>query len=726
MNIRKQISRWLLKPETDRLRALTQEMVNDWRMIPYLSARSPEALIEQLAEVDSQLVAFLARQIRDYGLGMDTSETFRAQIVKECRSLYVFDPLTQFAIELWTDYAFGSKPNLTAEDTAAQETWDEFWNAERNAPVLGDRKLHKNSETLLTDGELFFAVFASRLDGLSTVRLIPTDQIKEILTDPGDSSVALYYRRDYTTPDGAFETVYYPCWSASPEQLALANLPSGAKLADQVNPQTDVVVMQAAFREIGGRGWPLATASVDWSKEYRQFLQNRAAVSRAAATWVEKIKAKTGQRGLDAMKSRLGSAIGATDMYDSNPPPVAGSTWLENEAATREWMNRPTNSADAEKDGMALLTQAGLGYKLYPHYLGRGDTYRLATSTAMEGPTLKSFNRYQSFWSSVWRDLFKIVAMMAERYGGKAFSSLEAKVSTDRVITVAQEEVTQAIGAVNDMLDRGLVEPEPAQEIIKALVRVMLESMGMQGVDEMLKKIKKPVEKASPEPAPPPDPNAVPPEGDETEAGESARPFVESAPGTEQYRTNLRGAVYGLWSGKISRDEFTEQMQIAIDAGLRNAWLDGIKALGLTADDLTQEELIALADAVLSEYGYIAGFADAIEAGSKANGGKLADLQNRLSLWVNRYNQVRSRALLMAGENPPLQWNEGDTEEKCNDCLYANGRVYRASVWKKWGWEPQSQDLECGGWQCQCSLDPVPKGTRITRGHPRRPHGHGG
>ena len=60
-----------------------------------------------------------------------------------------------------------------------------------------------------------------------------------------------------------------------------------------------------------------------------------------------------------------------------------------------------------------------------------GDYYRLATASAMEGPTLKSFNRYQNFWASIWRDMFKAVTGFAERYGSASFASREAAEKAD-------------------------------------------------------------------------------------------------------------------------------------------------------------------------------------------------------------------------------------------------------------------------------------------------------
>lgn len=50
----------------------------------------------------------------------------------------------------------------------------------------------------------------------------------------------------------------------------------------------------------------------------------------------------------------------------------------------------------------------------------------------------------------------------------------------------------------------------------------------------------------------------------------------------------------------------------------------------------------------------------------------------------------------------------------CDDCLNLHGRVYRASVWDRYGIAPQSPQLACGGWRCGCRFvvtdDPVTPG----------------
>ena len=94
-------------------------------------------------------------------------------------------------------------------------------------------------------------------------------------------------------------------------------------------------------------------------------------------------------------------------------------------------------------------------------------------------------------------------------------------------------------------------------------------------------------------------------------------------------------------------------------------------------------------------------------------GGKLQKVFARIELWVNRWEDVYNQALLMGRENPKLKWVVGPTEH-CTTCLKLNGKVKRASTWEASGWRPQSRDLACGGWKCQCRL--VPTTEPLTKG----------
>lgn len=185
----------------------------------------------------------------------------------------------------------------------------------------------------------------------------------------------------------------------------------------------------------------------------------------------------------------------------------------------------------------------------------------------------------------------------------------------------------------------------------------------------------------------------------------------------DTFRTQIRSAVRGLWSGVLDKAQFKDAMQATIDRNLRRAWNEGAGECGIKVADLTEEEQGKLDKAILEQFRYIGGFADDIAGVNKKTGGKVAPLFERAELWVNQYDSVRSLAQTTVCQDEKLEWELGPTEEHCPDCSWYAGKVYRASVWNKYDIRPQSHDLACHGYNCKCRLRKTDKS--VTRGKPK-------
>lgn len=172
------------------------------------------------------------------------------------------------------------------------------------------------------------------------------------------------------------------------------------------------------------------------------------------------------------------------------------------------------------------------------------------------------------------------------------------------------------------------------------------------------------------------------------------------------YRAQLRAAVRGLWAGVLDSAQFSDSMFSAIRRFLTQAWHEGAAKCGLQPGDLTPEELIALEQVIVAEFGYVPGFAAAIIEGDKASGGSVGPLLARAELWANRYAEVAIQAELMACKDQKMIWRLGAVKtEHCSDCLRLDGKVKRASVWEKAGLHPKAYKLQCGpGRACKCTL----------------------
>jgi hypothetical protein len=75
-------------------------------------------------------------------------------------------------------------------------------------------------------------------------------------------------------------------------------------------------------------------------------------------------------------------------------------------------------------------------------------------------------------------------------------------------------------------------------------------------------------------------------------------------------------------------------------------------------------------------------------------------------LWTRSYDGMISKGQTYAPDDPTYVWRLGATERHCRDCQNLDGQVHTASEWRAAGIRPQSPDLECGGWNCDCRLEP--------------------
>jgi hypothetical protein len=187
----------------------------------------------------------------------------------------------------------------------------------------------------------------------------------------------------------------------------------------------------------------------------------------------------------------------------------------------------------------------------------------------------------------------------------------------------------------------------------------------------------------------------------------------------EGYRLNIRSAVRSLWNGNIDYYTFMDNMSLAIERGFTQAWYEGARIYGVSPSELTDEEHLRLTDEVNHEREFVRNLGQAINTNPKVFGGKLQPLFSRAELWVSGYNRIRILGSSYAAKDQKQGWRLGPTKEHCSSCLKYNGRVYRASTWRKYNIQPRSYSLECKGYHCFCEF--YPTNAPATPGYPPRP-----
>ena len=147
------------------------------------------------------------------------------------------------------------------------------------------------------------------------------------------------------------------------------------------------------------------------------------------------------------------------------------------------------------------------------------------------------------------------------------------------------------------------------------------------------------------------------------------------------YRSALKPTVRALWLGVWTAQQFNDEFKRVIQAGLTQAWADGMEAGGISMTEQTLMERMQLRVIIASQQVFVSGFADAIIAGSKMNGGKLGPLLSRLEMWINVYPKTVDQAKARALADQKVMWFLGARKKHCGSCSGFNGRVYRRSTW---------------------------------------------
>ncbi len=186
----------------------------------------------------------------------------------------------------------------------------------------------------------------------------------------------------------------------------------------------------------------------------------------------------------------------------------------------------------------------------------------------------------------------------------------------------------------------------------------------------------------------------------------------ETAQWRSAFRDSILSVVRPLWRGQIDYYQAYEVMDMAITNGLTRAWWDGAGQMGIAPNELSPAERAEMHSTIMSQRQYIHGFLQAIEDGSRAEGGKLGPLRTRAELWIKRYDDVKQIAKAHAGRDQKLRWIR-DARDSCNSCIRLEGQVRRASYWNEHVM-PNSPDLDCvasanGIPVCKCELVPTDK-----------------
>lgn len=296
-------------------------MSDDQVTLPRQDLAQMENMLEHLEEAALDAQRLLAAEDRGWASlsGTDGKVIDREavlEVAKVARVMAIADPLIKRGVDLRVAY-LGSPSVTAASDVDEQDVnavvqafWDDPENTETFTSVqaCAERERARN-----TDGNTFHALVTDPRTGRVRVRVIPPEQIVDIITDPEDAATPWLYKRTYTstaiTQDrlGATATgsrtvtVYYPDVDFRPA--------TRARTIDGIDVQWDKPVKHTAVNRTSGSRWgvPDVIAALPWARGYKDFLEDWAKLHKSLATVAFRATAKS-KRGAAQTRERFAAA----------------------------------------------------------------------------------------------------------------------------------------------------------------------------------------------------------------------------------------------------------------------------------------------------------------------------------------------------------------------------------------------------------------------------------
>lgn len=414
--------------------SLQEEMVNTQRALE--TVLNDQRMLERAIEDLDYLNLFDLTQIHDI-----LPDATKSKTIKRLRQLRHENPLAKQGIRLIVRFTLGKGITWICKNDEIRKTLMEYWKDPDNKVILTDLDSQKEFiDETATDGEKFLACYEfPQVKPFLKLAEIPMEEIDDIIYDPDNRRIPVYYKRKFKELiyDGKDErykpknsrerkdkVLFYRDYRVTDDRIKeiseRVKIPAAkiAKSDDGKEIKMFHAYVNPLWTKKGRRGISELFASREWFRVFREFMQDRAIINRAATSIAFRRKVKGGPAAVAQVTGKLGGIpVGQTDHefgeIGTLTRPVAGAIYDSNEASDLDWMKTDTGAANAKEDGRMLLMVGGAGIGTNIHYFGEGGDANLATAQAMELPMVKNYEDWQTWFAAINMRLFDYVLHLA-------------------------------------------------------------------------------------------------------------------------------------------------------------------------------------------------------------------------------------------------------------------------------------------------------------------------
>lgn len=339
------------------------------------------------------------------------------KMIKLSRLMYLINPLIKRAVTVQELYVWGNGCTVKAESEVVDDVIQSFLTDPKNQGVIGESWPEREREQRI-DGNTFFLIFCNKFTGACRIRLLPSDQVADIIYNPEDSKETWFYKRSsyisrspITGEDESYPDRYYPDINYNPRVKLFAG-------PDRIPIEWGYgsIIVKVLHVKTGGLsvmkfGMPELYSAMNWATAYKKLLENFATIVAAYARVALKITGNLNKKKVAASKTKLETAASATgNTLDNNPPTNTASVFLASGGADISAV-KTAHSTTGPEEARALRTMVAAGTDTPEHFFGDSDVGNLATSATLDRPTeLKMVGR-QNMWAYVITQILNYVIL---------------------------------------------------------------------------------------------------------------------------------------------------------------------------------------------------------------------------------------------------------------------------------------------------------------------------
>jgi hypothetical protein len=425
-----------------------------------------------------------------------------------CRLSAIANPLVKRGLNLRGFYVWGqgcqliarangkNRDNPNEQDVAAvlAEHIDDPGN---QRAFYGQQAREENEHALGTDGEVVITLHTKPRSGWVQVRTVLADEITEVIANPEDRGEPWYYRRVWALDgydkngqqrSGTAE-VLYPDVDYNP-----VNKPAtfaGVKIAWD----TRVVHVPANKPKGWLRGIPDCYSVINWSRAYKEFLEQWAGLMRSLSKFAWRLSAEGKQR--DQAKRAMAEATAARTRGGEEP---VGSVAVTPLNGNLEAIPKSGATIDSESGRpLAMMVAAGLNIPVTMLLGDPGQTGARATAETLDWPTELGMMSRRELWT--WAQMRVIRHVITESVRAPQ-GRLKGKIKRD---PVTGREVVTLAGETDDTVDviwPPLDEQDPKATIDavvaanatntmrpELVLRLLLDALGVREAEAILEEM---------------------------------------------------------------------------------------------------------------------------------------------------------------------------------------------------------------------------------------------